>query len=302
MNPKVAIVTLNWNGLEHLKYFLPSAEKQTYDNYSIIVVDNGSDDSSIEFVKQYHPNVIIKSLKENLGYSKGFNSGINEAISLESDYILITSNDVKLDKHIVEEGIKLFRQSEKIGYMSGKIFNLGQKNILQYAGGRDSISRRVGPNRGQGEQDEGQYESVEDFEFMDDVCGLVSTQMVRDVGAYDDDFFFDFEETEWNVRIRNKGYRIVYNPKMVAWHRIHGSTGGNRNSFLPEYYHWRGKLLFNYKTLSSSDFFIYCLRLSLIYVPTHWIILIKNGNSFLIYPNILGILSGFKRVIELKSK
>ena len=61
MKPKVFIVTLNWNGLEHLRYFLPSAEKQTYDNYSIIVVDNGSDDSSIEFVKQYHPDISRQS-------------------------------------------------------------------------------------------------------------------------------------------------------------------------------------------------------------------------------------------------
>ena len=56
------------------------------------------------------------------------------------------------------------------------------------------------PSRGAGEIDVGQYEVVEDFEFMDDVCSLVSVNMIKDIGPYDEDFFFDYEETEWNCR------------------------------------------------------------------------------------------------------
>ena len=302
MNPKAAIVTLNWNGLEHLEYFLPSAESQTYDNYSIIVVDNGSKDKSIEFIEAEYSSIKIIALDQNLGYAKGFNHGITEAINLGAEYILVTSNDVVLDKNILSEGINLFNVSAKTGYMSGKIFNLGQDNVFQYAGGRQSSVNGIGPNRGLGEKDVGQYEIVEEFEFMDDVCVLVSSKMVQEIGAYDEDFFFDFEETEWNVRIRNNGYRIVYNPKMVAWHRVHGSTGGNRNSVLPEYYHWRGKLLFYYKTLKDYDFLKYSIKFCFLYVPVHWIILIKKRKTFLIFHNFLALISGLKRIVELKSK
>ena len=71
--------------------------------------------------------------------------------------------------------------------MSGKVFNLNQKDTFQYAGGRIPVGKGIGPNRGKNERDTGQYEVVEDFDYMDDVCVLVSSKMVKEIGAYDED-------------------------------------------------------------------------------------------------------------------
>ena len=81
-SPKVSILTLNWNGLEHLKYFIPSVSEIDYDNFEIIVIDNGSTDASIKFMKREYPSLKLLPLKKNRGYARGFNIGIKYACKM----------------------------------------------------------------------------------------------------------------------------------------------------------------------------------------------------------------------------
>ena len=300
MDPKICVLALNWNGRKHLEYFVPSALELDYNNFEVIVIDNGSTDDSLEFLNNNFSEVLTLPLKSNMGYSKGFNKGIEYALDRGAEYLLITNNDVKLDKNFLKAGISLFISQNNIGYMSGKVFQMAYKNRFQYAGGRIGNSSSNFQSRGINEIDVGQYEEIEDFEFMDDVCSLVSSKMIKEIGPYDEDFFFDYEETEWNIRIRNKGYRIVYNPKMKAWHRVHGSTKGNRYSPMPEFYHWRGKILFNYKTLSNSNFLIGMIIIIFLKLPMRFINLIVKQHPTLFLHTIFGMLSGFKRIFLLK--
>lgn len=297
MISRVAVVSLNWNGLEHLKYFLPSVSKIDYDNYFTIIVDNGSVDSSVSYINTNFPEVRVIQLEKNLGYSKGFNKGIESAIALGAEYILLTNNDVKFDRNIIKEGIRVALSDKNIGYVGGKVFDIEQKKILQYAGGRfrncfDS------PNRGKGELDIGQYDLVEDFDYMDDVTALVNVEMIKAIGPYDQDFFYDFEETEWNHRMIKSGWRIVYCPNMKVWHRLHGSTDGSKFSPIPEFHHIRGRFLFYFKTQKTSVFLRFAINYILFGIFIRLLILIKNNNTRLIYFNFRGMLSAFRRVIS----
>ena len=301
-SPKVAIVSLNWNGLEHLKYFCNSAVNLDYDNYFIVIVDNASSDGSIDFIQNNFPDIQIVKNSSNLGYSKGFNTGIEYAIDNYAEYLLITNNDVLLDPSILDVGIDLFLKDKKIGYMGGKVYNLNTQKRFQYAGGRIYEDFDSMPSRGAGEIDIGQYDEVEYFDYMDDVCSLVSKDLITNVGAYDSDFFFDFEETEWNSRIRSQKYRIAYNPLMKVWHRKHGSTGGNRLTGFAEFNSFRGKVLFHFKTKKKHDFLYFLLWFIFFSLPVRFLVLsIKYGAPELFFYTIKGTLSSLKRVIELKS-
>lgn len=300
IKPKVAILTLNWNGLKHLLYFIPSVLQLNYPNYDVIMIDNGSRDKSCEFVTKKYPEVHIIRNSKNLGYAKGFNIGIQYALSKGYKYIMISNNDVVLDREVLSEGVRLFQSESNVGYMGGKVYQMGSEKVFQYAGGR--IERKnglKGPNRGSGEYDNGQYDKIEDFKFMDDVCVLVSSEMINELGSYDEDFFFDFEETEWNYRIQESRYRIVYNPKMIVWHKAHGSTDGHRRNHLTEFHHWRGMVLFNYKTQKKNSFIRFTFSLIFKAIPVHWLVLIKDNSSSLIKSNICGVLSGYKRLITI---
>ncbi|MBN22535.1 MAG: hypothetical protein CL678_14730 [Bdellovibrionaceae bacterium] len=302
-SPKVKILTLNWNGLRHLKYFLPHALRQSYSNYSILVVDNGSSDNSVKYIRDNFPEVEVLSLSKNLGYSRGFNRGIFDALKSGSDYILITNNDVVLHENFLSEGVKLFSEEKNIGYMSGKVYYMNDINKFQYAGGRNLRTNigKIPSMRGKDEFDVGQYEETCDFEYMDDVCSLVSCQMIKKVGPYDSDFFFDYEETEWNFRIRKGKFRIVYNPKMKAWHRLHGSTGGTRLTRLSELHHCRGKILFHYKTENENDFLSFLIGFVFFHFLKRSLFLICQRKANLIFFNAKGIVSALMRIIILKT-
>ena len=214
---------------------------------------------------------------------------------------MITSNDVVLHRDILAEALKLSQTNEDLGYQGGKVFDLDTGRKLQYAGGRSMVNGKLTKSRGNGEYDIGQYENVEYFDYMDDVCSFVKTDMIKEIGAYDDDFFFDWEETEWNNRIMKSKYKIAYNPKMVVWHRKHGSTGGTRFREIPEKYHWRGKMLFYYKTISNPNLKLYYLiKFLMIEVPIHWLYLIVRNNTKLVSSNLRGILSGLLIIINSK--
>tara|TARA_Y100000746_G_C15416021_1_gene412312 strand:+ start:284 stop:1204 length:921 start_codon:yes stop_codon:yes gene_type:complete len=300
--PKVAIVSLNWNGLEHLKYFCRSVNNLDYNNFFTVIVDNASTDDSISFIKNNYPKIKIVRNSSNLGYSKGFNVGIDYAINNGAEYLLITNNDLWLDSKILKSGIDLFIKDKKIGYMGGKVYDLNTHKRFQYAGGRKYHNFNSMPSRGAGEIDIGQYEEVKDFDYMDDVCSLVSKELITKVGPYDPDFFFDFEETEWNFRIRNHGYRIVYNPLMKVWHRNHGSTGGSRLTSFAEFNTWRGKILFHFKTQPKNTFLFYSLSFLFFSLPIRFIILsVKYCKPNLFLSTLKGVLSSLKRVMELKN-
>ena len=134
---------------------------------------------------------------------------------------------------------------------------------------------------------------------MDDVCSFVSVEMINAIGPYDEDFFFDFEETEWNTRIIRNSYRIVYNPKMKIWHRLHGSNNGINYTSFTFFYHWRGKTLFIYKTKSGYSLFKSMFFQFFIDIPVKLGVLIKNNNSHLIPSLLRGVLSAYKRIVQL---
>jgi len=112
------------------------------------------------------------------------------------------------------------------------------------------------------------------------------------------DFFYDFEETEWNHRMISAGWRIVYCPNMKVWHRLHGSTEGTKFSPIPEFHHIRGRFLFYHKTQSRTIFLIFSIKYMLFGIFVRLIVLAKNNSTRLIYFNLLGMLSAFKRVIS----
>ena len=293
----VWLIALNWNGKKFLEPFLESAQKINYKNLSILVIDNGSKDSSVNFIKSNYPNIHILENKKNLGYSCGLNKGIDYAIRKGARYLLISNNDLIFDKEIVNAGFETMNLDSRIGYVGGKVFDIVNTNRLQYAGGRLG-NRFDGPSRGYGEIDVGKYEEIEDFAYMDDVTAFVRVKMINEIGSYDNDFFYDFEETEWNYRIIKSGWRIVYCPKMKVWHRLHGSTGGTKFTPIPEFHHTRGHFLFYYKTQSQISFLLFILKYLFIGIIVRFIVLSKNNSTRLIYYNIRGMLSALKRVIN----
>jgi GT2 family glycosyltransferase len=124
MTPKVVVLVLSYNGKYLLEDALNSYLKNDYDNYKILVIDNGSSDGTEEYVKENFKNVIIRRIEKNQGYSGGFNFGLNAAFNeMDADYALITNNDVIADKNIIAELVKVATTDEKLVLQRAKFIS-----------------------------------------------------------------------------------------------------------------------------------------------------------------------------------
>ena len=126
--PSVAIVILNWNGKKFLEQFLPSVTSSTYNNYSIIIADNASEDDSVLFVQQNYPQIKILQNKINEGFAKGYNVALKQVYA---DYYVLLNSDVEVQPGWVEPVIELMESDTSIAACQPKILSYQNKKKFE---------------------------------------------------------------------------------------------------------------------------------------------------------------------------
>jgi GT2 family glycosyltransferase len=227
--PKVTVITLSWNRKVHTLEWLESVSRLEYSNYDVLVVDNGSTDGSPEAIRQRFPNVTVIENGENLGYSDGFNIGLEHAFRNRADYVLVMNNDTVIDPEALTELVKVAETDPRIGFVSGKTYSYFRPDELQSVGMRTHPFLVTDGLIGYGETDRGQYDEPAEREITDDAFLLVRKAVFEEVGGFDPDFFLTQENVDWCLRVRGAGFKIMYTPKAKLWHK--GKVGGGWTAF-----------------------------------------------------------------------
>lgn len=241
--PLVYVLILNWNGKSLTIDCVDSVLKSDYANYRVLVIDNGSTDGSVvDFRKRFGTGIEIIENGKNLGYAEGFNAGLNHAFSTGgADYCLVMNNDTVIDRSAISEYVKVAETDEMIGFVTGKVYFFDHPNVLQTVGMHYDPIRWRGEHIGRNEIDIGQYDEVCERVFADDVFTLVRRSMYEATGGYNSLFFLQSEETDWQARAKEYGYKIVYTPHARLWHRVSITIG--KDSALKAYYDARNPML-----------------------------------------------------------
>jgi GT2 family glycosyltransferase len=257
MNPKIAIVILNWNGAKLLKQFLPSVvEFSKNDSTDIIVADNGSTDDSLQVLRQNFPEVKILDLQQNYGFACGYNEALKQ---IEADYFVILNSDVEVTSGWLESPVRLMETDETIAAVQPKILSYHQKSHFEYAGAAGGFIDRFGYPFCRGrifnevEEDHGQYDNQIDIFWATGACMFVRAKSFHEAGGFDADFWAHMEEIDLCWRLKNQGYRIVYTPESVVYHLGGGSLPYNSPRKL--YLNFRNNLWLLYKNLPSKYLF-----------------------------------------------
>ncbi|GMT49220.1 MAG: glycosyl transferase [bacterium] len=216
--PLVSIIVLNYNGKHFLDDNLSSLMKQSYTRLEVILVDNASEDGSVEYVQKMFPKVKIVVNDKNTGFPAN-NLGIQASTA---DYIMLLNNDTVVDHHMVEESVKELVKNDEIGMGAVKILSMGQANIL------DSIGINIYPDgmsrqRGRLEKDTGQYDRVEDILIPSGCGGFYKKEMLDEIGLLDEDFFAYCEDTDLGFRGRLAGWKTISIPSARVYHHYSGS-------------------------------------------------------------------------------
>lgn len=219
----VSIVIINWNGIGDLKDLLPSLKKVKYKNFETIIVDHGSTDGSIEYVKKNYPKIKLLEKKRNLGFALGNNVGVKKA---KGEYILLLNNDTIVKPDFLGR-LVVGLEEENIGVVQPKIIFADSKK-LQSAGTyftNTGFLYHVGYNK---DPNLAKYNKRKEIFSANGSCMLIKREVIEKVGLFDKDFFLYFEETDFCWRVWLAGYKIIYEPKAVILHK-----GGRATKRLP---------------------------------------------------------------------
>jgi GT2 family glycosyltransferase len=282
MKQQVSIIILNWNGWKDTIECLESVYQIKYTNYNIVLVDNGSEDESIDMIRKYaagefdvesnffefkmqnkpikifeYTNNDIDSLSSlseevnnidpdrklffikndhNYGFSEGNNIGIKFSIQiLRSDYILLLNNDTIIDTDSLTELATFADNNKKVGIVGPKVYYYDKPDQVAYIGhnvnlcsGRISDPEVKNPS------------SPMKIDFIVGCGLLIKTNVIKDIGMLDPNYFLYYEDVDLCLRACKSGYDIFYVPSSKIWHKIslkdkrslNSYYYGNRNSFL----------------------------------------------------------------------
>ncbi len=248
-SPLIGIVVVNWKSPADTLRCLAAVQSSNYNNYHIVVVENGSRDDSVSILCQTYPKLDLLVSPENLGYTGGNNLGIRHMLDLGVDYVFLLNDDAVLAPNALEMLAKAAAANPQAGFIGPKILALEERRILLSAGGL--LEKGYLPhNRGMGEIDRGQYDhDYTDRNFQADFLSgcalLVSCKLIQQIGLLDDDFFAYFEEVEWCRRGTLAGYTTLFVPEACVWHPDTRTRDNNSPAVI--YYTTRNSLLFSQK-------------------------------------------------------
>jgi GT2 family glycosyltransferase len=225
----VSLVILNWNGRHFLSECLEGLRDQRYRSFEIIVVDNGSDDGSVDFITRCYPEASVISLSRNLGFAAANNLAIK---TVKSKYVALLNNDAVPGHLWLEKLIDAMERHPEAGFAASKMVFEKDRETIDRAGDAYTTAGAA-LLRGRGE-------SVDNFDNEEWVFGacagasLYRTEMLRDIGLFDEDFFLLYEDVDLSFRAQLKGYKCLYIPEALVYHK--GSSSIVHDSSLSVYY------------------------------------------------------------------
>jgi len=220
----ISVVIVNWNGKHLLGECLDSLCAQHVDRVEIILVDNGSQDGSAEYVRERYPDVRVVSLPKNLGFAGGNNAGIRVA---SGKYIALLNNDTKADPEWIPS---LLREAESshpnVGMWASKILSYEKPDIIDNVG---LLMYPDGLGRGKGrlEKDGGQYDQAGESFFPSGCAGLYRRVMLDEVGLFDEEFFAYADDVDLGLRARLAGWQCIYVPSAKVYHKYSASSSAH---------------------------------------------------------------------------
>jgi GT2 family glycosyltransferase len=225
--PRVYIIILNWNGKEDTLQCLRSVQEVDYPCFRVLVVDNASDDGSAEAVRAAFPAVELVVNNSNLGFAAGNNEGIQYALQRGADYVLLLNNDTQVDRMVLTGLVRTCAADPGVGLASPKVYYLDRRHVIYYAGASRGWLPLLPRLIGAGEEDHGQYEQLQEVDYVWGQAMFVKREVIESVGLLDPSFFMYYEDADYCLRAKRAGYKIVCVPSACVWHKVAKGTEGD---------------------------------------------------------------------------
>lgn len=248
MMPKVFIIVLNWNGWKDTIECLESLKKVNYSNFEILAVDNGSTNESTtkieNFLNQppYPQRYKIINLRNNLGFSGGNNAGIKYALENGADYVLLLNNDTTVAPDFLNKLVETGENDARIGIIGPLVYFFYEPQKIWFGGGKINWLKNKATHLHYQEIDKGNLLKNFETEYITGCALLIKKEVIEKIGFMAEDYFLYYEDTDWNLKAKKAGYKIILEPQAKIWHKVSASTKEFSSNYV--YYNVRNGMLF----------------------------------------------------------
>jgi GT2 family glycosyltransferase len=242
MAPRVLIIVLCYNGVELTLECLASLRQLSIPQADVLIVDNASSDGTPAAVRARFPEVAVIETGANLGFAAGNNVGLRYALERGYDYALLLNNDTEVAPDFLKELVTAAESAPEIGVVGPTIVYYERPDLIWSAGGAIDWQRGTSAMRGIGEPVAQLPPAARDVDFVTGCALLCKRAVLERVGLLDERFFMYYEETEWCVRARRAGFRILHVPSARVLHKI--PLNARADKPYVAYYMTRNRLLF----------------------------------------------------------
>jgi hypothetical protein len=227
--PLVYLVVLNWNGYDDTHECLASLRRLAYPHYRVLLVDNASSDDSYARIAAAHPEAELLRCTRNLGIAAGYNAGIRAALERGAAYVVPMNNDLECDPLFVTHMVAAQRAWPDCGVVMPKIFYYEERDRIWSAG---AYARWMPSNivmRGRQQHDGPAFADDAEIAFAPSCCLLLSRELAEHV-AFDEGYFFYYDDWDFCMEARKAGFHIVYASEARLWHKVSRSTKNSPKS------------------------------------------------------------------------
>jgi len=255
-NPKIAVAILNWNGQHYLERFMPSVSKYSTEA-NIYVIDNASDDESINWLEKNYPTVKIIANDGNYGYAGGYNKGMEK---ITEEYVVLLNSDVEVTEDWLQPIIKTFADNPQLAALQPKIKDLNRKRHFEYAGASGGYIDYLGYPFCRGrllyelEEDQAQYDSYQRVFWATGACLVIKNSLFLKAGKLNEKLFAHMEEIDLCWRLHHLGYEIGCCPQSVVYHLGGGTL--NKLSSKKTFLNFRNNLIIMFLNMPDGEAFL----------------------------------------------
>lgn len=218
LHPFVGVIVLCHNGVDLTLDCLATLYRQDYPLFDVTVVDNNSQDGTVEAVQSQYPQAQIISTHANLGYASGNNLGVQAALDRGLDLCFLVNNDTLIFPSCISTLVNAVEDHSSAGIVGPMVHTWDNAGRISSAGGMINWRYANAINVGAGEIDHAQY-PARPVDFING-CGIMVTRdAIQRAGMLDPKFFMYWEETDWCMRVHKAGFKILFEPKARMQHK-----------------------------------------------------------------------------------
>ena len=219
--PLVYIVVLSWNRAATALECLDSIARSHYANARVVVVDNASEDDSADRIRELFPQIPLVRNPANLGYAEGNNVGMRYALERGAEFVLVLNDDILIEPDTL--GCMVEAAGRGVAAVGCKVRLFDEPDRLWAAGNANFNLAEAHP------KDDGRFDAPRDLDYAVGCSILLRADVLKEIGCFDPAYYLTYEEVDWCCRARKAGYRIVYEPRAVVYHKHTTSFTGNHS-------------------------------------------------------------------------